>query len=116
MDLFKPKMTKRDGPESKIQDAIIDMLKLKDWHIESTHGNMYQHGFPDLYCMHLRYGTRWIEVKNPVKYSFTPAQLEKFPMFTAKGVGIWILTAATESQYQLLFGSPNWYTFLSVFR
>jgi hypothetical protein len=52
-------------------------------------------------------------VKNPEKYSFTPAQLETFPMFGAKGIGIWVLVAATEAEYRKLFGPANWYTYLS---
>jgi hypothetical protein len=77
---------------------------------------MYQSGFPDLYCAHRRYGTRWIEVKIADHYAFTPAQLDTFPDMSAKGVGIWILTAATEEQYQLLFKPANWHMFLSIMK
>lgn len=90
------------------------MLILKDWHVIITHGNLYQHGLPDLYAMHRAYGTRWIETKNPGKFSFTKAQLESFPMFTAKGVGIWIVTAATEDEYMKLFRPANWHLFLPI--
>lgn len=92
------------------------MLKLRDWYIKETHGNMYQSGFPDIYACHKRYGTRWIEVKIAGRYSFTSAQLETFPEFAAKNVGIWILTEATEAQYDLLFGPPNWHMFLEVMK
>lgn len=113
MKSFSPK--KRTGPEAEIQEAIINLLKTKDWFAKETHGNAYQFGFPDVYAAHRLYGARWIETKNPVSYSFTPAQLDTFPMMSAKGVGIWILTAATEEQYQLLFGAPNWQYFLPAF-
>lgn len=73
---------------------------------------MYQSGFPDLYVCCKRYGARWIEVKNPLKYSFTSAQLDVFPQFGAHGVGVWVLTAATEEQYNLLFKPANWAFFL----
>lgn len=99
-------------PEKIIQDALEKFLLLKGWFTINTHGNMYQSGFPDMYCCHRRYGARWVEVKNPLKYSFTPAQLDVFPQFSAQGVGIWILTAATEEQYNLLFKSANWHTFI----
>ncbi len=115
MQPFKPKGSKV-GPEKLIQDALIDLLKIKDWMVKSTHGNIYQFGFPDLYCAHARYGSRWIEVKNPLKYAFTAAQLEDFPMFASKGIGIWVLTAATEYEYQKLFGPANWHTFLSIMK
>jgi O-phosphoseryl-tRNA(Cys) synthetase len=99
--------------ETVIQNNIITYLKIRDWYVKSTHGNVYSMGFPDLYACHKRYGTRWIEVKNPINYSFTPAQMDVFPEFAAKGVGIWILVAATDSEYNKLFGHPNWYTYLS---
>ncbi len=114
MDPFKPKGTKRGGPEAKIQEALIDFLTLKGWFVKSTHGNLYQQGFPDLFATHTKYGARWIEVKNAEKYSFTPGQIEWFPKFVANGSGIWILTDATEVEYQKLFKPCNWWQFLSV--
>lgn len=113
MNPFTPRKTSKNGPEAKIQKDIIDFLTVREWFVKETHGNMYQSGFPDLYCCHRMYGSRWVEVKNPEKYSFTPAQLETFPMFGAKGVGIWVLVAATEVEYRKLFGPANWYTYLS---
>jgi hypothetical protein len=83
-----------------------------------THGNMYQCGFPDLFATHAKYGARWIEVKLPdMKGShFTQAQLEYFPKLCANGSGVWIMTAATEMEYQLLFAKANWWTYLGVAR
>ncbi len=92
------------------------MLKGHDWFVKNTHGNEFQSGFPDLYCCHSRYGTRWVEVKRKEQYSFTPAQLEDFPKFSANGVGIWILTGYTNEQYKLLFGPANWHMFLQVMK
>lgn len=100
------------GPEAKIQQAIINMLRIREWFVKPTHGNMYQSGFPDLYACHVRYGARWIEVKNKEAYEFTPAQVETFPQICAHGVGIWILTAAVEDEYLKLFRPFNWYVFL----
>ena len=77
---------------------------------------MYQSGLPDLYAYHLLNGTRWIEVKIKDKYKFTPAQMATFPDFSAKGVGIWILTAATEAEYDKLFRPANWHTYLAVMK
>lgn len=116
MNNFKPR--RRKGPESNIQDAIIKMLRYKGWLVMPTHGNMYQHGFPDLFCCHTRYSQRWIEVKLPeMKGSkFTPAQLEYFPKICSNGSGVWILTAATEAEYQKLFARPNWYQYLGVMK
>jgi len=88
------------------------MLRIKGWFVLRTHGNMFQHGFPDIYATHSSYGPRWIEVKNPDSYSFTPAQLEIFPKLVANGTRIWILVDDSEGEYQKLFGPCNWYTYL----
>lgn len=106
----------KSGPEDKIQREIIAYLQLRGWWIKVTHGNMFQSGFPDLFACHSRYGQRWIEVKNPLAYSFTSAQLEDFPKFVANGSGVWILVAATEEEYKKLFGPCNWYWYLSILR
>jgi len=116
------------GPEAKIQAAIIKFLEDRKWMVKSTHGNLYSSGWPDLYACRRRfyYGdkshpasealVRWIEVKNPLNYRFTAAQLKDFPRFNAEGIGIWIMTEATEAEYQKLFRAPNWYTYLSAAR
>ncbi len=109
--MFQPTI-KRRGPEHIIQTAIISFLSVRDWTVMVTHGNMYQQGFPDLYALHHNYGAKWIEVKNPKAFSFTNAQRKYFPIISAAGEGIWILTAATETEYQKLFKKPNWFTFL----
>lgn len=103
------------GPERIIQDNLIKFLELRDWHVMETHGNLYQKGFPDLYCVHEKFKQRWIEVKQPVNYSFTPAQKDNFPKIS-KVAGIWILTAANDYEYQKLFGLPNWYQYLEVLK
>ena len=94
------------------------MLRIKGWFVKPTHGNMYQSGFPDLFACHSRYGQRWIEVKLPgFKGSkFTGAQLNDFAKLCANGSGVWILTAATEEEYQKLFSRSNWWTYLSVMK
>lgn len=111
-------LKKRNAPEAKIQKAIMDYLKIRDWWVMPTHGNMFQHGFPDLYVGHHWHGTRWVEVKNPKAYSFTPAQRRFFPKIAEAGkmhmpsFGIWILVAASDEEYKKLFGPPNWYTYM----
>ena len=110
------KLKRGKKPETILQDRIVAMLKLRDWYCRETHGNMYQSGFPDIFSCHRRYGIRWIEVKVLPSYSFTSAQMDVFPEFSGKGVGIWILTEATEFQYKKLFQPPNWHTFLSIMK
>lgn len=108
----KPRIYEKTGPEAKIQKEIIEFLTLRGWYVKATHGNTLQHGFPDLYATHSRYGARWIEVKNPESYSFTPAQEECFPKFCANGTQIWVLIAATEEEYQKLWKPCNWWYYL----
>lgn len=110
------KVKSRVGPEAIIQAAIVKELRFREWFVKETHGNMFQSGFPDLYAAHPRRGTRWIEVKNPLAYSFTKAQMEDFPRFAAAGVGIWILVAPTQEELDKLDKPANWHTYLSIWK
>ncbi len=106
------KFSPRKGPEAKIQAAIVRRLTLEGWYVMVTHGNMFQSGFPDLYATHSRYGPRWIEVKNPLSFKFTPAQMECFPKLSANGTRIWILVSDSDEEYAKLFQEANWYMYL----
>ena len=108
-------LRKKNRPEAKIQQAIIAKLKIHDWYVKSTHGNIYQTGLPDLFCAHRKYGIRWCECKNPAGYSFTPAQRENFLLMSAAGVGIWIATSADQVP-DLFFKPPNLITFLEIMK
>lgn len=98
----------RERPEAKIQAALIDFLEGRNWLVEPTHGNAFQKGLPDLFLAHVRHGQRWVDCKVKGKYSFTKAQKAKWPKWEKNGVGIWILTAASQDEYDLLFQPPNW--------
>lgn len=97
-----------EGPESIIRGKIITKLEALGWFCKITHGNMYQSGFPDLFCCHLQRGIRLIEVKNPLAFSFTPAQQIDFPKFKASGVGIWILFSDSDDEIAKLAKPANW--------
>lgn len=84
--------------------------------VKETHGNAYQSGFPDVYATHERYFMRWIEVKVPEAFSFTPAQLRDYPVMRAKGSPIWILTAATDEEYEKLFKPCNLSEYLACYQ
>lgn len=116
MKAFTPRAKK--GPEAKIQQAIINYLLIRGWYVKETHGNMYQSGFPDLFCCHSKFGQRWVEVKLPdMKGSkFTPAQLETFPKLCANGSAVWVMTGANEREYKKLFTRCNWYQYLGVMK
>lgn len=103
--------------EAKIQDDIIRMFRHLGWFCKETHGNLFQAGFPDVFCTHTSYGHRWIEVKDPKRTGdiFTPAQHIVFPQLCANGSGVWVMTAATVEEYdKVLKGRPNWIFYLSV--
>jgi hypothetical protein len=97
-----------EKPEHKIQKALIEYLGVRGWLVEVMHGNAFQKGIPDLYLFHPRLGPRWVDVKRPGKYSFTKAQRLKWPLWDHYGVGIWILTAANQEEYDKLMAPPNW--------
>ena len=103
-----PARTRKSGPEAAIQQKLMERLKALNWFVMATHGNSFQSGFPDLFVCHARYGQRWIEVKNPLGYSFTAAQLECFPKMSANGVGIWILVGSHDEEIVKLNSPANW--------
>jgi len=98
----------KHGPEWHIQKDVIAFLQARGWLVEVMHGNAFQKGIPDLWVHHPKWGGRWIDCKNPESYSFTKAQRRKWPIWDHFGVGIWILTAATQEEYDKLFALPNW--------
>lgn len=112
MKRFIPKPS--DGPEAKIQAAVVLMMVRKGWYVKETHGNLYQAGLPDIYCRHLVYQERWLECKNPKNFSFTAAQLVEFPKLIAAGGKLWITIEASEAEYDKIinFKHSNYIDFL----
>lgn len=102
----KPKKGK--GPEWYIRRDIKQMLEVHGWHVEIMHGSAFQFGIPDLYCFQRKWGERWIDAKNPDRYSFTRQQKIKWPIWERVGIGVWILVAGTQEEYDKLFQPPNW--------
>lgn len=79
----------------------------------NTVGSQFQRGFPDKYCFHPKYRQRWVEVKNPGNnYDLTKAQLAFFPKMHEARIGIWILTGASQEEYDKLHQLPNWKDYL----
>lgn len=102
-----PPVVIRRRDEHRIQDEIIKYLRNLEWYVKVTHGNAFQSGLPDLFACHARWGQRWIEVKNPVLFSFTQAQKLDFPQFMSHGSPIWVMSAATDDEYRKLFKPGN---------
>lgn len=99
-------------PETKLAEKLKKFLEDRGWHVLNTHGNLYQKGLPDKYCVHPKYKQRWVEIKIVGRYKFTAAQLTYFPLLDFCGIGIWILTSPTEEEYAKLFSKPNWKQYL----
>lgn len=104
----KPTIRASKGPERIIQDDLTIFLELRGWHVMETNGNAFQRGFPDLYVVHKIHKWRWVECKNLENYRFTQAQLDHFPFIQH----VWILVAATQSEYEKLWKPPNWRLYL----
>lgn len=102
----------REGPEAPIKRAIKAALEREGWFVIVTHGNAFMSGLPDLYACHRAHGQRWIEVKNPAKFSFTKAQWDVFPKLAEQNVGVWVLTSATDHELGLLLKPPNFHRYL----
>ena len=71
---------------------------------------MFQSGLPDYWCVHRKYGTRWIETKTDLG-SLTESQWRVFAQIVKHGGGIWVLR--DERDYLLLFKDPNITTYMS---
>jgi|GEM_PF-1903689 len=97
-----------DKPESQIQEELIEFLKARQWHVDTISADMFQNGLPDLFCAHEEHGTRWVEVKRRTGYTFTNYQSQRWPVWDEFRIGIWILTAATQEEYDKLFKPANW--------
>lgn len=116
MEQFKPKTNVHDGPEAKIQGAIVKYLRHREWFVKETHGNAFQSGFPDLYATHSLWRQRWIEIKYPYAFKFTDAQVRDYPKFNANGSPVWIMTAAWDEEYDKLFRPSNLQEYMSCFQ
>ena len=103
----------KQGVEAKIQRDIIRYLTDRQWYCRILNGNTFQAGLTDLVAFHKKWGVKFIEVKNPAKYKFTPAQLSEFPKIISHGTPIYILTAANDKNYKRLFGPSNLWVYLA---
>lgn len=103
--------TSENKLELHIQRELVEFLRTRGWHVERMLADAYQNGIPDLFCFNRKWGMRWVEIKRPEGYSVTLRQRQKWPVWEKAGIGIWILTAATQQQYDLLFRPPNWRDF-----
>lgn len=95
-------------PEERIRGDFIAYVETRGWLAEIMHGNAFQKGVPDLYLHHPKWGERWVDAKVPGHYTFTKAQKIKWPQWERAGIGIWIIVAGTQYEYDKLFKPPNW--------
>lgn len=107
--MAKSLLDPKHSPDSEYcrQKRLIQFLRDRDWWVHVNHASAVNFGLPDLVIGHAKFKMRWVEVKHPVKYSFTTAQQDVFPTMS-RFTGIWVLHDGTEGEYQKLFGPPNW--------
>ena len=81
--------------------------------MERTIGNAFQIGVPDLFIAHPEVGAALDRrASNRERTTASPRPKSRNGRCgTAFGIGIWILTAATQEEYDKLFGPPNWRAF-----
>jgi len=108
----KPRIRKQHGPEYGIQREVVRFLRLRGWWVERLIGMAWQSGLSDLLICHRHYGVRLLEIKQQEHFKFTRAQKAKFPRLMENGGGVWIMTEASEEQYQRLFKGPNLWDYL----
>lgn len=104
-------MRDRSNPlESVCQRRVKAALAKHGWHIEVLSCNAFQKGIPDLYAFKADPGGehhRWIDVKRPKGSTLTKHQCQKWPVWEAIGLGVWILTGSEANPEDILFGPPN---------
>lgn len=97
----------RSSPEKIIEDAIRLFLSERGWRVDKTHSSAYSSGWPDLHCWHPHFGLRWVDVKNPLAYTYTKSQCQLWPQWEKFGLGVWIMFAASDDEYSRLFKPAN---------
>lgn len=94
--------------EQAIQDRVVPFLEERGWLVERIIGVAAQSGLPDLYCFHREHGHRWIDIKVRGACEMTKRQCQKWPLWEAAGLDIFIMYDATEKEYGNLFQPCNW--------
>ena len=96
-------------PEKEGAQRCVKEMRKHGWkchRLNVSAGEFSTTGFPDYYCTHLKFGSRWIEFKQP-NGRLEPSQVERFRDFAEHGIGVWVMH--DENDYQLLFEKPNWW-------
>jgi hypothetical protein len=74
----------------KIGDPLRLYMEYQGWKLVKTHGNQFQQGLPDYYCMHSKFSPKWVETKIHGR-PLTPAQKALFPIMLSMNVPLWII-------------------------
>lgn len=104
MDFKRP----RGKPEHTGQERLRRLMELEGWYVRKTHGSIFSRDWPDLFAMHPKHGTRWIECKTE-DGQLSDGQVKEFHTWSKHNVGVWVLR--NELDYKWLFEEPNWYMF-----
>ena len=100
--------------EKELSDNIRVRLHLDGWHTEKSHGNAYQSGWPDLYCMHPEHGQCWIETKVRGK-KLEASQVTTFLKWHKHRVRIYIITSVDDLILVYKHKPPNWPEYYAMY-
>ena len=101
----------RDKPEYKTKrtkNDLVKYLEIRGWLTQRMSADAFLKGFPDLFCADNKWGTRWVEVRRPENHTLNKAQRRRWALWDELRIGIWVLTAATQEEFNKLYKPPNW--------
>lgn len=85
----------RKQEEKELEDKVIQVLNISHWLVKKVHGSGQSKHWPDLYCLHRWYGSRWIELKLPGA-PLSKGQIIEFGKWKQHGARIWIVTCLSD--------------------
>ena len=99
----------RQQESVKVSDPLRAFMHSRGWMTFKTAGSKYMQGWPDLYCIHPKFGTKWVECKMLGK-KLRPSQKRMYQAWTKCGVGVWVINH--KDDYPKLFDLPNWWKYV----
>lgn len=95
--------------ESAGAKRLRQYMAVREWYTVKIPGGRFLSGFPDIYATHHRFGIRLIETKIPIGGKLSDSQIAMFRKLARHGSKIYVLH--DETNYDMLFGDPNWLSF-----
>lgn len=93
-------------------------MKALGWLIFKTHGDEFFKGFPDLICVHLKYGTIYVETKSFRKnHVLEDTQIKVFMDLDKHGAKVYVARSADDYHDVIMtltgeLKTPNWHLYI----